>query len=178
MVIEYMAYGIIYFWQFYIDFHIRFYTDDNLLFLITKAMPFAWSDTDFLYYSLYKGVLVTIGSVLFPMLMFATKLRAQVGHPWFLRAQGHILLQDALMIVVGTSASIVVNCLLSFSNTTAQVWCVTCLVVVTAAMSPGLRSLNSRMVKADETGIFEICFHNIFLKFNFQPAYTRPSASC
>jgi MFS-type transporter involved in bile tolerance (Atg22 family) len=64
--------------------------DTNLLLLRTKLAPFSWSDTDYLYYNIYVGILSAVGTVIWPVLARLTNWKGQ----------------DSLMVIVGIVTSI------------------------------------------------------------------------
>ena len=111
------------------------HTDNNLLFLVTKAAPFAWDDALYLYMTIYRGVLTAVGAIAWPLLLRSTAVRGQ----------------DTLMCAAGIACSMGVYYMLAFSTESWHIWAAMTVNLGAAMISPGLRSLLPRMVEVDET---------------------------
>ncbi|PAV61430.1 hypothetical protein WR25_01768 isoform D [Diploscapter pachys] len=135
--------------------------DTNILFLLVKRAPFAWSDKIWSIFSLVKTSVFGAGMIVCPLLLTLV----------------HWLGKDSLMIIISIAASAASFFLISQATTTEEIFITAGLGILTGAISPGYRSFLPRMVSKEQTArlftvvhvIMTICpiisttiFNNVF----------------
>lgn len=110
--------------------------DNSLLFLLVKKYPFNWSDKIFTYYSVFKGITVSLGMLIVPFAI--AKSPPCLG-------------KDSLLIIIGVSASCAQFFIQSVAHSSVIIFLAGGCSLLAGAIAPGYRSFLPRLVAKEET---------------------------